>query len=167
MLHIGLVLARLAEAGLTAKIVKCEWAKSNLEYLGHRIGEGRIAIPEDRVTAIAMCVKPTTKKGVRAFLGTSGYYRKFVPGYGRIAKPLTMMTRKSEPERVHWTLEGEQAFSLLCELLCNACMLTIPTMWDQYRLQTDASGAGLGAVLSMIRKDGVSNCLLLTPVTGS
>ena len=57
MLHIGLVLARLAKAGLTAKIVKCEWAKSNLEYLGHRIGEGRIAIPEDRVTAIAMYVK--------------------------------------------------------------------------------------------------------------
>ena len=94
------MLERLAKAGLTAKLTKCEWAKSRLEYLGHQIGEGRIAIPEDRVTAIENYVKPTTKKGVRAFLRTTGYYRKFVAGYGRLAKPLTSMTRKLEPEQV-------------------------------------------------------------------
>ena len=151
ILHLEQVLERLAKAGLTAKLTKCEWAKSRLEYLGHQIGEGRIAIPEDRVTAIANYVKPTTKKGIRAFLGTTGYYRKFVAGYGRLAKPLTSMTRKLEPEQVCWTSEGNQAFVALRKSLCSACMLTIPTASDQYRLHTDASGAGLGAVLSVVR----------------
>ena len=113
ILHLEQVLERLAKAGLTAKLTKCEWAKSRLEYLGHQIGEGRIAIPEDRVTAIANYVKPTTKKGIRAFLGMTGYYRKFVAGYGRLAKPLTSMTRKLEPEQVCWTSEGNQAFVAL------------------------------------------------------
>ena len=103
------------------------------------------------MTAIANYVKPTTKKGVRAFLGTTGYYRKFVAGYGRLAKPLTSMTRKLEPEQVCWTSEGNQAFVALRKSLCSACMLTIPTVLDQYRLHTDASGAGLGAVLSVVR----------------
>ena len=150
--HIESVMQRLKEAGLTAKVAKCEWAKTQLVYLGHRIGHGRIAVPEDRATAIAEFIKPTTKKGVRAFLGTTGYYRKFIPDFGKVAKPLTMLTRKTEPDQVHWTLEGEQAFIKLRKLLCHACALTIPTLSDSFRLHTDASGAGLGAVLSVIRK---------------
>ena len=143
--------SHLEEAGLTAKVAKCEWAKTQLVYLGHRIGHGRVAVPEDRATAIAEFVKPTTKKGVRAFLGTSGYYRRFIPDFGKLAKPLTMLTRKAEPDQVHWTLEGEQAFNHIRELLCKSCALTIPTLSDDFRLHTDASGAGLGAVLSVVR----------------
>ena len=119
--HVDLVMKKLDEAGLTAKQKKCECARSRLVYLGHDIGEGRVAVPEDRVTAIANFVKPTTIKGVRVFLGTSGYYRKFVPGYGQLANPLTEMTKKAAPEQVHWT---PQAFVLLRESLCNTCMLS-------------------------------------------
>ena len=149
--HIELVMERLKEAGLTAKVVKCEWAKTQLVYLGQRIGHGRVAVPEDRATAIADFVRPMTKKGVRAFLGTSGYYRKFIPDFGKLAKPLTMMTRKAEHDQVHWTLEGEQAFKLIRKLLSNACAFTIPNLSDDFRLHTDASGTGLGAVQSVVR----------------
>ena len=120
-------------------------------YLGHRIGHGRVAVPEYRATAIADFVRPTTKKGVRAFFGTSGYYRKFIPYFGKLEKPLTMMTRKAEPDQVHWTLEGEQAFKLIRKLLSNTCALTIPNLSDDFRLHTDASGTGLGAVQSVVR----------------
>ena len=119
--NVDLVMKKLDEAGLMAKQKKCKWARSRLVYLGHDIGEGRVAVLEDRVTAIANFVKPTTKKGVQAFLGTSGYYRKFVPGYGQVAKPLTEMTKKATLEQVHWTPEGDQAFVLLRESLCNTC----------------------------------------------
>ena len=51
-----------------------------------------------------------------------------------------------------WTLESEQAFSKLCKCLSDVCVLTIPLPSDQYRLQTDASGQGLGAVLSVVRE---------------
>ena len=69
-----------------------------------------MAVPEDRAAAIANFIKPTSKKGVRAFLGTTGYYRKFVPDYGKLAKPLT----------------------LLRKCLCNTCMLTIPDVSDLF-----------------------------------
>ena len=65
--------------------------------------------------------------------------------FGTLAQPLTKMKRKAEPEKVQWTPEGEQAFVMLRESLCNRCMLTIP---DSFRLHT---GVGLGAVLSVIR----------------
>ena len=150
--HIEEVLAKLKDAGLMAKVEKCEWGKSQLIYLGHLIGKGRVAVPEDRASAIANYVQPTTKKGVRAFLGTAGYYRRFIPKFGAIAAPLTQLMRKAEPEIVSWTLESEQAFSKLCKCLSDVCVLTIPLPSDQYRLQTDASGQGLGAVLSVVRE---------------
>ena len=151
LVHLDLVLGKLKEAGLTAKASKCEWGKSRLCYLGHKIGGGRVAVPEDMVTNVKEFIRPTTKKGIRAFLGTCGYYRKYVKDFGTLAQPLTKMTRKAEPEKVQWTPEGEQAFVMLRESLCNRCMLTIPTVLDSFRLHTDASGVGLGAVLSVIR----------------
>ena len=74
------------------------------------------------------------KKGVRAFY----------------AKPLTQLTKNVEPDRVLWTPEGDQAFHSLRKLLCNECMLTTPLASDCFRLQTDASGLGIGAALSVI-----------------
>ena len=151
--HLDIVLGRLHGAGLTAKRSKCKWGKAKLVYLGHQIGNGRLAVPSDRVAHVAEYIQPTTKKGVRAFLGTCGYYRKFVKDFGKVAHPLTQMLKKSEPEQVQWTLEGEQAFVALSESLCNTCMLTIPAVSEFFRLHTDASGAGLGAVLSVLREE--------------
>ena len=151
--HLDDVFCKLAEAGLAVKKGKCEWGKSKLVYLGHRIGDGRLAVPEDRVSHVANVIRPTTRKGVRAFLGTCGYYQMFVKDFGKLAEPLTRMTKKTEPDKMQWTLEGEQAFVALRESLCNTCILTIPAVSDQFRLHTDASGVGLGAVLSVVRGD--------------
>ena len=71
--------------------------------------------------------------------------------FGKLALPLTSMTKKSEPERVQWTPEHDQAFVALRESLCIRCMLTIPALSDSFRLHTGASGEGLGAVLSVLR----------------
>ena len=80
--HVKETLMCLRRARLTAKWSKCEWGKEQLEYLGHRIGGGIVEVPEARVKAMAEFRQPVTKKDVRAFLGTTGYYRKFIPGYG-------------------------------------------------------------------------------------
>ena len=77
------------------------------------------------------------------------YYRRFTPHYGLLAKPMTKMTCKPEPERVQWTSEGGQAFVELCKSLCNSCLL----ISDTYHLHTDVSGLGVGVVLSVIRQD--------------
>ena len=70
--HVDLVMKKLDEAGLTAKQKKCEWGRSRLVYLGHDIGEGRVVVSDDRVTAIANFVKPTTKKHSSEHRDTTG-----------------------------------------------------------------------------------------------
>ena len=80
-----------------------------------------------------------------------GYHRKFVPGHGETAKPLIMLTKKDEPEQLCWTPESEQAFLLLRKLLCDAYVLTISSSSDKFRLHTNASGAGIGAVLTVVQ----------------
>ena len=49
-----------------------------MEFLGHLVGGGSMSVPEHRVEALAQYTKPTTKKGLRAFLGAVGFYRRYV-----------------------------------------------------------------------------------------
>ena len=146
---VSAVLQRLQEAGLTAKPSKCVWGKAKVEYLGHIIGEGEVTIPEAKVTAIREYVRPKTQRDVRAFLGTTGYYRKFIREYAAKAKPLTASLRKSEPMKVVWTGDMETAFNALKKALCDVCALTIPSAEDKYVVHTDASYLGVGGVLSV------------------
>ena len=76
-----------------------------------------------------------------------------MPGYGKIAKPFTQLTKKAEPDRVLWMLQSELAFHSLHKLLYNECMLTIPLASDCFRLQSNASGLGIAAVLSIIQEN--------------
>ena len=106
-----------------------------------------------KVRAVQTFDPPETKSGVRSFLGLTGYYRRFIPDYASIAVPLTDLTRKSRPNRVVWTPECALAFEKLKAALCSSPVLKSPE-WDKtFILQTDASGRGVGAVLSQL-KDG-------------
>ena len=92
--------------------------------------------------------RPTTKKDVRTFLGMAGYYRRFVKDYATIAEPLTELTRKNLPERVEWNNKAELAFQKLKRMLISAPLMKNPDFNRTFILQTDASGVGVGAVLS-------------------
>ena len=90
LLHIQAVLEALRLNGLT---VKCQWGASKLEYLGHVVGEGQVSVPEARVEALRQFRKPVTKKDTRSFLGTTSYYRKFIPKYADHSWSLTKSTK--------------------------------------------------------------------------
>ena len=92
-----------------------------------------------------------TKSDLRAFLGTVGYYRKFIPEYSSRAFPLTEATKKAAPNIVVWNVMLFDAFKYLCNALSDSCVLFIPKSSDEFVLQTDASGYGIGAVLSVMR----------------
>lgn len=117
-------------------------------YLGYVVGGGTVQPEQAKIAAVAELVPPQTKKQVRAFLGLTGYYRRFVPDYSSIAAPLTDLTRKSLPNQVVWTEKCETAFSHLKELLCSSPVLHNPDFNRPFILQTDASDYGIGAVLS-------------------
>uniref|UniRef100_A0A8C5M4A9 Reverse transcriptase/retrotransposon-derived protein RNase H-like domain-containing protein n=1 Tax=Leptobrachium leishanense TaxID=445787 RepID=A0A8C5M4A9_9ANUR len=127
---------------------------AEVQYLGHRVGCG-IQRPEPaKVEAILDWPTPVTKTQVLAFLGTAGYYRKFVPHYSDLAKPLTDLTKKSLPRQVLWSPECEQAFQRLKAALTQAPLLAAPNYNKRFVIHTDASMFGLGAVLSQVGDDG-------------
>ena len=149
--HLRCVLGALRKFGLTIKEEKCQFGREKVEYLGHVIGGGELAVPAHRAAAMANYVRPVTKKQLRSFLGAAGYYRQFVEGYARMSAVLTPLTAKSAPSVVCWTAEGLEAFTRIKVSLVDVCCLTIPTQEDEFTLHCDASGAGIGATLNVQR----------------
>ena len=149
--HLRCVLAALSAAGLTIKEGKCQWGRSKVEYLGHMIGGGQLAVPIHRAAAMADYIQPTTKRQLRSFLGAAGYYRQFVGGYAKLSSVLTPLTAKDAPNVVCWTLEAVEAFTRIKVSLVDVCNLTVPTQQDIFTLHCDASGSGIGATLNVER----------------
>ena len=149
--HLSRVFHCIRQAGLMAKLSKCSFGKTKLQYLGHTIGSGQLAVPEQRVTALAKYIRPITKKTLRSFLGCVSYYRKFIPKYSDLSAHLSPATSVSAPKVVVWTADMDSAFNRLKVSLCNHVTLTIPSLSDTYSLHTDASGFGIGACLHVHR----------------
>ena len=149
--HIRLVLESLRANGLTAKPSKCVWAVNKMEYLGFVVGDGQVSVPEARVAALMSFKQPVTKRDMRAFLGTVGYYRRFIPHFADKAYCLTKATAKTTPRRIQWTSEMLANFKCLCDCVCDVCVLHVPLQSDSFVLQTDASMCGMSGVLNVIR----------------
>ena len=131
--------------------MKCVWGAHSLEYLGHHIGMDKVRMPEVRVRAMKDYVRPTSQKGLRAFLGTAGYYRRFMPDFSRWAGTLFGALKKGSPGKIEWGESRSVAFVYLTNALSCEHTLTMPREHDQLLVQTDASMEGIGAVLSVIR----------------
>ncbi|KAL2103054.1 hypothetical protein ACEWY4_002222 [Coilia grayii] len=147
MAHLRDVFDRIHQAGLVVNASKCHLAKPEVAYLGHVLGGGVVKPQLSKVDAIQSCPPPTTKRGVRSFLGLVGWYRRFIPDFSSRAAVLTDLTRKNAPNKVRWTESCEQAFRDLKDCMCQGPVLQSPNFDLPFVVQTDASGVGLGAVL--------------------
>ncbi len=144
------VLHRVSNAGLKISPKKCEWFRPTVKFLGHIVSAEGVKTDPDKIKAVEEWPTPTKTRDVRAFLGLCSYYRKFVRGFADIARPLHKLTEKDKT--FVWTAECEVAFNRLKQSLLNAPILSYPTPNDPFVLDTDASGFGLGSVLSQIRE---------------
>ena len=151
--HLTIILQQLRKANLTVKPQKCQLGMAECVYLGHVVGRGVVRPELSKVEAIQAFTQPTTKKQVRAFLGITGYYRKFISNYSTVAAPLTDLTKKNRPTKVTWTLDCDSAFHALKTSLCTSPVLNSPNFSKPFILQTDASDRGVGAVLSQYSTD--------------
>ena len=141
-----LVLIRVAEYGLQLKSTKCNLFRSSVPFLGHIVGRAGLECDPSKVSAVANWISPTTTKGVREFLGFTGYYRRFVPDYSTVAQPLVRLLGKDC--KFHWTDACQDAFMALRALLIKAPVLAFPKEDLPYIVDTDASDYGIGGVLS-------------------
>ena len=144
--HLEIVFQRLREADLKLKASKCNFFKKHIQYLGHLVsGEGIEPLPE-KLEAVRKMPPPTTPKEVRQFLGLVGYYRKFVPKFADIARPLTNLTKLDIP--YEWTTRCQEAFEFLKEMLLKEPILKYPDPSKPYTLFTDASKFAWACVLT-------------------
>ena len=144
--HLELVFQRLREADLKLKASKCNFFKKHIQYLGHLVsGEGIEPLPE-KLEAVRKMPPPTTPKEVRQFLGLVGYYRKFVPKFADIARPLTNLTKLDVP--YEWNNRCQEAFEFLKQMLLKEPILKYPDPSKPYTLFTDASKFAWACVLT-------------------
>ena len=140
------VFSRLREAGLKMTHSKCDFSKSEIHYLGHLISAEGISPLTDKLDCIRNMPVPKDAKGIKQFLGLMGYYRKFVPRFADISRPLTTLTKKDK--KFEWTPECQRSFDLLKETLCGEPILKYVDTSKPYTLYTDASKYGWPGVLT-------------------
>ena len=148
-----LVFDKLRQYGLTAKPSKVAVAHTEIEFLGHIVSQGVLKPKDGKISKILSLNVPKTKKEIRSLLGVLSYYRKFVPNFAAISAPLSGLTRKGLPDRVHWTDDCALAFSKLQAILSNKPILILPDFNLEFVLRTDASSSGIGACLLQMRDD--------------
>ena len=141
--HICMVSKKLKSANLSMKKSKCSFFSKEIQYLGHILSATGIQPLPGKTHAIQNMRPPTTPKQVRAFLGLVGYYRKFIKGFTKIAKPLTLLTRQQV--QFDWTPEHHTAFLHLKEAIVQVPILHYPNPNKKYIMHTDASHDTCGA----------------------
>ena len=165
--RLQVVLDRLGDFGLKVKPEKCNLFTEKLRYLGHSISDRGISPDPDKISAVREWKKPVTERELRGFLGLAGYYRRFVPGFAKVAAPLHTLLggtgkRKknkkvslSRPITGAWDESCDKSFNDLKQLLTSAPLLGYPDFTRPFILEVDASYQGLGAVLSQRQEQGL------------
>ena len=149
---------RLREHGLKLKPSKCEVFKTEINYLAHHVSKKGVQPSKKNLESIAQCPLPDTYTKVKSFVGLVGHYRRFIKGFARIVAPLYDLTsgenKDKKSERVDLPTEALEAFEHLKAACLQAPILAFPDFDKPFLLETDASGKGLGAVLSQKQADG-------------
>ena len=152
--HLREVLQRLRAANLRLKTRKCSLLREETTYLGHVISTKGIKPDPAKTRQVENYPHPTDATKVRQFVGLASFYRRFIPNFATVAAPLHYLTKKNV--MFCWTPECEDAFQKLKKLLVTAPVLAYPRFGagQSFVLETDASGVGLGAILSQEQEDG-------------
>jgi hypothetical protein len=168
------VLDRLEEYGLKRSLEKCKFAQASVKCLGHVVSAKGVEPDPAKIDAVTSWPRPQNVKELKSFLGFTGYYRRFICNYSRLARPLNDLTKGYEPIRRKrgrktasstqgrpspntpfgeaWTTGCQEAFNALIAKLTSAPVLAYVDYALPFVLHTDASTLGLGAALYQERE---------------
>ena len=147
--HLRAVFQKFRDANHKLKPSKCSLFQDECTFLGHTVSRQGMTCERSKVEAVASWPVPTCVSEARSFLGTTSYYRKYIPGFTDIASPLTNLTKKKQ--KFVWTEKCQSAFERLKEALVSAPVLAYLSREGKFVLDTDASATAVGAVLSQIQ----------------
>ncbi|WVZ58619.1 hypothetical protein U9M48_008871 [Paspalum notatum var. saurae] len=139
--HLRIVLERLRDHKLYAKFSKCEFWLEKIAFLGHIITAEGVAVDPD---------KPINVSEIRSFIGLAGYYRRFIEGFAKIARPMSTLLQKDK--KFEWTEACERSFQELKKRLTTAPVLVLPDINRDFFIYCDASRLALGCVLMQDNK---------------
>jgi len=143
------ILRRCCQEGFAVKLGKSEFLKDRISFLGHTIGVHGITSDPKKVQAIQEALPPKNKEELRAFLGTVGYLRRFVPHFAEVVLPLTELTKKGTA--FEWTEDCALSFNWLKDELAATVLLSAPSGDGPFVIVSDASNYGLGNALLQLQ----------------
>ena len=145
----------MQEAKLTINLMKSEFGKATVKYLGHIVGQGQVRPLDAKIQTIAKFPIPTSRKELARFLGMAGYYRNFCLNFSEIAAPLTNLLSKKI--KFVWTDDCQMAFDKVKLLLQKSPVLKSPDYEKPFKLIIDSSDVGTGSVLVQEASDGLDH----------
>ena len=156
--RMSVVFDHLREHGLKLKPSKCDVFKMEINNLAHHVSKKGVLPSKKNLEAIAECPPLDTYTKVKSFVGLVGHYRCFIKGFANIATPLYNLTsgenKDKKSEHLDLPPEAQKAFECLKAACLQAPILSFPDFSKSFLLETDASGKGLGAVLSQKQSNG-------------
>ena len=158
--HVRAVLDILRKEKLYAKESKCEMFRTEVEFLGHHVGRNGIRMMEDKVHAVREWPTPTNVGHIRSFLGTAGYYHKFIRDFSKLSAPLTHLTKQDV--KFEWGPQQQAAFVAIKQAMSSAPVLVLPDPKLPFVVHTDASGYAVGAVLQQDQGKGLQPVAFLS-----
>ena len=145
MTELWKVFDRLWQANLTVHLSKSEFGNTEVTYLGHTIGYGRISPIDIKIRDILNVPVSQNIRSLRRFLGMAGYYRKFYKNLSDVASPLTQLLSKKS--KFVWIPSCQRCFEQIKSLLCSGPVLKAPDFSQPFSLAVDASDVGIRSVL--------------------
>ena len=162
--HLDEVLSSLEKAKLKVKLRKCHFGYQEARFLGYNVSGVGVRMRKEKIQAIIDYPEPKSAKQARKLNGLTSYYRHYIQDYGTINEPIQkaaqmttkdFVTKKRVPVQFRWTEECRNAFETVKKCLVSAPILIHPNTREPFRLVTDASAVGLGAVLVQLDENAV------------
>jgi hypothetical protein len=144
--HLRKVFQKLRENKLYAKLEKCEFGVTKMDFLGHRITQKGLMMDDHKVKAILDWEPPKSVLALRSFLGLASYYREFIKNFAKIVAPLTNLLKKFVVTH-DWEEPCDKAFETLKGILVKAPLLKLPDFDTDFEIHSNASDFAIGGVI--------------------